>query len=223
MKNKEIGLKGIYRFFGELTAGFLYKYFKVFNPNIITFLGFIICISSIIVFWIYGEKLSYDIYMIFFLLGTQVALVLDFADGSYARMIDKTSYYGHVLDASFDFLKLFFLFGLSYWMAENYIERTLIFGLVLIYAFYCALKPVLTEQFLQNQYEPKNQTTSNVKRKMNYAVRILFGFNIAHFYFYISIWFLSGWAYVLFILYIAGLFSILKMIKSSFTSIRIKL
>lgn len=215
MRNKEIGLKGIYRFLGESTAKLLNKYFKSFNPNIITVFSFIICIVSIVVFWLYGEKATYNIYILIFILGTQLALILDYGDGSYARMIGKTSYHGHVLDASLDFLKLIFLFGLSYWIAGSQIEKLIVFGLVLLYAFYCALKPALTEQLQQSSNKLRNQIVNSTKAKWNYAVRILFGFNIVHFYFYISIWFLCGWAYILFILYVAGLFSIFRMIKSS--------
>lgn len=84
---QEIGLKGIYRFLGRLFAKFLNRFLKPFNPNIITVCGFLIYIIAVAIFTIYGEKAKYDINLFIFIISTQLALILDFTEGSYARIL----------------------------------------------------------------------------------------------------------------------------------------
>lgn len=213
MRDKEIGLKGIYRFLGESTAKLLNKHFRTFNPNIITIIGFISCLVSIIVFGLYGEKSTYNIYMLIFILGTQLALILDFADGSYARMVNRTSYFGRILDSFLGTLEVIILFGMGYFIAEALTEKWIVVGLVLIYALDQRVKLILASQKRQNSNVQKKEAVDSSKAIWSYMIRIPLGFNVAHFYLYVSLWFLSDFIYFLFVLYIVGLFSIISTIK----------
>jgi len=218
MRDREIGLKGIYRVLGVTTAKILVRCFGLFNPNIITVISAVISIASIIVFGLYGKKATYDVYMLVFVLGTQLGLVLDYADGSYARVVNRTSYHGYILDASLDFVKLTFLLGLSYLVAGDQIEKLVVFSLVLIYGFHCSLKSLLPRLNKQNSSSHQNDPVSGVKAKWKYMLRIPFGFNLVHFYLYISLWFLSDCIYTLFILCIVGLISAFSGIRQSLRS-----
>lgn len=218
MPGEEIGLKGIYRALGITTAKILARIVKPFNPNIITIASAIICIASIIIFGLYGKKASYDIYMLIFVLGTQLGLILDYADGAYARMVSRTSHYGHILDASLDFVKLTFLLGLSYLVARDRIESLIVFGLALIYGFHCSLKSLSPRLHKQNFSSHKNDSIGRAKTRWGYILRIPFGFNLVHFYLYISLSFLDNCIYTLFILCIVGLISAFSEIRHSLRS-----
>jgi phosphatidylglycerophosphate synthase len=217
MRDKEIGLKGIYRIMGVAIAKILIRISKPFNPNIITISGFIISMASMIAFGLYGKKATYNIYMLVFILGTQLALILDYADGSYARIIGRTSHWGDILDGFLDSLKIIFLFGLSYLVSQNRIKEFLIVGLILIYVLDQRVKLILVSQNRQNPNVLNNQAVDNTKAKWSYAIcymiRIPFGFNVAHCFLYMSLWFLFDFTYFLFVLYITGLFSVYSRLK----------
>jgi len=209
MKN-EIGLKGIYRFLGRLIARLLNRYLGVFNPNIITIAGFWIYIIGVGIFAVYGKKITNGI--ILFVVGTQLALIFDFADGSYARMVNKTSYYGRVLDSFLGTLEIMILFGLAYFIAGSPTEKCIVIGLVLIYAFDQRAKLITVSQSRKNSNKEERTTLDN-KTSWEYLIKIPIGFTFAHFYLYVTLWFLFNSIYFLFVLYIVGLFSIASRIK----------
>jgi len=206
----EIGLKGIYRLLGRLIAKLLNKYFRVFNPNIITIAGFLIYIIGIGIFAVYGRKITNGI--ILFVVGTQLALIFDFADGSYARIVNKTSHYGHVLDNLLGTLEITILFGLSYFIAGSPSEKCIVIGLVLIYAFDQRAKLITVSQSRKDSNKEERTTVDN-KTSWEYLIKIPIGFTFAHFYLYVTLWFLFNSIYFLFVLYIVGLFSIASRIK----------
>lgn len=207
---QEIGLKGIYRFLGSLIARLLNRYFGVFNPNIITIAGFLIYIIGVGIFAVYGRKITNGI--ILFVAGTQLALIFDFADGSYARMVNKTSYYGRVLDSFLGTLEIMILFGLAYFIAGSPTEKCIVVGLVLIYAFDQRAKLITVSQSRENSNKEERITLDN-KTSWEYLIKVPIGFTFAHFYLYVTLWFLFNSIYFLFVLYIVGLFSIASRIK----------
>jgi len=209
---QEIGLKGIYRFLGRLIAKLLTKLFKPFNPNIITVCGFLIYIIGVGIFTIYGKKATYDVNLFIFIIGTQLALILDFTDGSYARMVSKTSHYGRILDSFLGTLEIMILFGLAYFIAGSPTEKCIVIGLVLIYAFDQRAKLITVSQSRENSNKEERTTLDN-KTSWEYLIKIPIGFTFAHFYLYVTLWFLFNSIYFLFVLYIVGLFSIASRIK----------
>lgn len=211
MKN-EIGLKGIYRFLGRLIARLLNRYFGVFNPNIITIAGFLIYIIGVSIVAVYGRGPTNDIPLYIFIAGTQLALILDFADGSYARMVNRTSHYGRILDSLFGTLEIMILFGLAYFIAGSQTEKCIVIGLVLIYAFNLKAKLTTVSQSRKNSNK-EERTTLNNKTTWDYLIKIPIGFSFAHFYLYVILWLLFDFVYFLFVLYIVGLFSIASRIK----------
>lgn len=208
---QETGLRGIYRFLGRLIARLLNRYFGVFNPNIITIAGFLIYVIGVGAFAVYGRKITNGI--ILFVAGTQLALIFDFADGSYARMTERTTRLGHVLDGFLGTLRFIFLFGVAYFIAETPAEKYVIVFLLLIYVLNREVKFVSSSQNNSNLTGRGNNSFTKLKRNINYLVKIPFGFGAAHFYLYITLWFLFDFVYFLFVLYIIGLFSIVSRIR----------
>jgi len=203
---QEIGLRGIYRFLGKLIAKLLNKYFGVFNPNIITIVGFLIYIIGVGTFAVYGKKITNGI--ILFVAGTQLALIFDFADGSYARIINRTTYLGHVLDSLLGTLRFIILLGVAYFIAKTTSEKYIVVFLLLIYALNQKVKFVLSPQNNSDLTSPGNDSFAKSKRNISYLIKIPFGFGAAHFYLYVTLWFLFDFVYFLFLLYVVGLFSI---------------
>jgi phosphatidylglycerophosphate synthase len=207
---QEIGLKGIYRFFGTRLAKVLNQYFGVFNPNIITLVGFFIYIIGVGIFAIFCHKLTGS--LILFIAGTQLSLVFDFADGSYARMVNRSTQFGHFLDSFIGTLEISILFILTYLVAANPAEKLIVVGLLLIYAFDQRTKLFKVLQKKKDAYV-EEKATSNNKNKWNYLMKIPVGFSFAHFYLYVTLWFLFKSIYFLFVLYIIGLLSIVRRLK----------
>lgn len=85
------------------------------DPNKITYLNFVN--SMIIIFLIFidiDNSIELAIFLYFFY------LVLDFCDGSVARYLKKTTFYGKFIDGLFDiFLKTFLIFSLSIYSYSN--------------------------------------------------------------------------------------------------------
>jgi len=213
MKN-EIGLKGIYRFLGNWIARLLNRHFGVFNPNIVTIASFLIYIIAVGIFAIYSSrKPTNDITLYIFIAGTQLALILDFADGSYARMVNRASYHGRILDSLFGTLEVIILFALAYLVAKALTEKWIVVCLVLIYTLDQRLKLSFVSQKRQNSKVQKHEHVDNRKPKWHHMLRIPFGFNVAHFFLYMSLWFLSDSIYFLFVLYITGLYSVCSRAK----------
>jgi len=207
---QEIGLKGIYRFLGTSLARLLNRYFGVFNPNIITVVGLFTYVIGVGVFAIFGHKLKGS--LLLFIAGTQLSLVFDFADGSYARMVNRTTQYGHFLDSFLGTLEISILFILTYLMAANAIEKLIVVGLLLIYAFDQRTKLFKVLQKKKCPYVREKETSNN-KNRWSYLMKIPIGFSFAHFYLYVTLWFLFNSIYFLFVLYIIGLISIVRRLK----------
>jgi phosphatidylglycerophosphate synthase len=85
------GLRFFYRGVGLYFASFLDKRFKKFNPNILTVLGLIIHLIALLIFVLYGE-FGINVYSLVFIFGIQIAFLLDFVDGSYARLKIRWNY-----------------------------------------------------------------------------------------------------------------------------------
>lgn len=214
MHGKETGLKSIYRVLGVTIAKILARFFKPFNPNTITVTGAVVCIGSIIIFGLYGKKATYDGYMLILVLGTQLGLILDYADGAYARLVDRTTYRGYVLDASLDFVKLIFLLGLSYLVAGDRIERLVVFGVVLVYGFHCSLKSLSIREQKTHPAGRRGDTADSARERWAQVLRIPLGFNLVHIYLYILIWLLSGLVYILMVLFMTGLISAFENLRT---------
>lgn len=210
---QEIGLKGIYRFLGRSIARLLNKFLEPFNPNIITACGFLIYIVAVSIFAIYGGKAVYDKNLLIFVIGTQLALILDFADGSYARIVNRITHYGHILDSFVGTLEIIILFGLVYFIAGSLNEKYIVIGLVLIYAFDQRVKVITVPENKINSNEQIKTRFHNNKKRWDYLIKIPIGFNLAHFYLYVTLWLLFDFIYFLFVLYIVGLLSIVSRIR----------
>lgn len=217
MKN-EIGLKGFYRFLGISVAKFLKKHFKPFNPTIITVCGFLVYILTVSIFAIFGKKGVNNIYLFIFIVGTQLALILDFTDGSYARMVNRTSYSGHVWDIFSGILETIILFGLIYFKAEGPIEQFIIVSLMLIYVLNQKIKFSLSSRmnFRTNGQEERLYQSSKIN--ISYIIRIPFGFGLAHFYLYVTLWFLFDFLCFLLVLHVVGLFSFFNIVINSLSN-----
>jgi len=207
---QEIGLKGIYRFLGTRLARVLNRYFGVFNPNIITIVGFFIYVIGVGIFGIFSHKLTGS--LILFIAGTQLSLVFDFADGSYARMVNRSTQFGHFLDGFLGTLEISILFILTYLVAANPVEKLIVVGFLLIYAFDQRTKLLKVLQKKKDAYAEEKATPNN-RNKWNYLMKIPVGFSFAHFYLYVTLWFLFKSIYFLFVLYIIGLLSIVRRLK----------
>jgi len=205
---QEIGLRGIYRFLGKLIARSLTKFLKPFNPNIITVCGFLIYVIAVAIFTFYGEKAIYDVNLFIFIIGTQLALISDFADGSYARMINRTTHFGHILDSFLGGLRFMILLGVAYFIAKTPSEKYIVVFLMLVYALNQKVKFASFPQDNSSLSIRRNDSFAKSKRNINFLVKIPFGFGAAHFYLYVTLWFLFDFVYFLFVLYVVGLFSI---------------
>ncbi|MBA7506728.1 hypothetical protein ES706_05433 [subsurface metagenome] len=106
-----------------------------------------------------------------------------------------------------------FLFGVAYFIAETPAEKYIVVFLLLIYALNQKVKFVLSLQNNSNLTGRENDSFTKLKRNINYLVKIPFGFGTAHFYLYITLWFLFDFVYFLFVLYVIGLFSIVSRIR----------
>ena len=210
MMKEEIGLKGIYRFLGTRLAKVLKRYFGVFNPNIITLVGFFIYVIGVGIFAIFYHKLTGS--LILFIAGTQLSLVFDFADGSYARMVNRSTQFGHFLDSFLGTLEISFLFILTYLVAANPVEKLIVIGLLLIYAFDQRTKLFKVLQKKRDSYL-EEKTASNNRNKWDYLIKIPIGFSFAHFYLYVTLWFIFKSIYFILVLYLVGLVSIVRRLK----------
>jgi phosphatidylglycerophosphate synthase len=208
---QEIGLKGIYRFLGTRLAKVLNRYFGVFNPNIITMVGFFIYVIGVGIFAIFCHKLTGS--LILFIAGTQLSLVFDFADGSYARMVNRSTQFGHFLDSFLGTLRFVILLGIAYLIANNPSEKYAVVFLMLVYVLNQRVRMISRSQNVSQLTVRDKGSSVRPKIDMSSLLRFPFGFGSAHFYLYITLWFLFDFVYFLFVLYITGLFSIYSGVR----------
>lgn len=181
---KESGLKRIYRFLGFGFSNILYKISKKINPNIITLCGFFVFSLAglqYLVMYLFGElNLINNILLI---IGFNIALIIDYLDGEYARKTNKCTKIGHHLDGILDFIKISTTYLLIYLTTIEPFEKLLIF-----------ISSVMFTIFIWSKYTSyrENLMSKAPKEGKFLSLSLLFSFSIAHQYLYFSIYLLFG-------------------------------
>ena len=109
----------------SLVSYVITPFFLIFNirPNTITFLNFLIAITSIALIFLGQAK--------FFILGITlyfVFRVFDFCDGNVARLTNQASFYGRFLDSILDiFYESFLILSIGFYCFKYYNSEELFF------------------------------------------------------------------------------------------------
>lgn len=202
------GLKFFYRQIGLVFAKIFYNLFGTFNPNLLTNLSTFIHIIYMGLFLYFKNPLI-------FIFGLQLALMFDYADGSYARLTNQITKFGKKLDGLSDIVKLFLTFAALFYFTinepKNFISLII---LLLTYTFNTNLS-VLELQSKKRfvEEEDKKYKKEGVFKNL---LKSPFGFTITHFYLYFSLWLFFNNTYILVVLIIMGLLSSFKTILNFF-------
>ncbi len=181
---KERGLKRVYRFLGSGFSNILYKISKKINPNVITLCGFFIFSLSWFLYllvYLFGEICL--IHNILLIVGFNIALIIDYLDGEYARKANKCSKVGHHLDSILDIIKILTTYLLIYFTTTVPFEKLLIFTSSIIFTFFTWTKYSISRENLMSKVSKEGKFLS---------LSLLFSFSYAHQYLYFSIYLLFG-------------------------------
>lgn len=202
------GLKFFYRKIALLFAHFFYKIFGIFNPNIITNLGTLIHVIYLGLFVFYRNPLI-------FVLGIQLALILDYVDGSYARLTSQTTKFGKTLDGVYDVIKLFLTFIVLFYFTINDVSSFIVLVvLLLVFAINNSFKTM--ELHIRKNFVEEEDKKSKKESIFKTILKSPFGFTLTHFYAYFSMWLLFDNIYILGFLILIGLLSSFKTILDIF-------
>ena len=181
---KESGLKRIYRFLGSGFSNILYKISKKINPNVITLCGFFAFSLSwlfYLIVYLFGEiSLINNILLI---VGFNIALIIDYVDGEYARKANKCSKVGHHLDSILDIIKILATYLLIYFTTTESFGKLLMFTTLVIFTFFTWSKYNIYRENLMSEVSKEGKFLS---------LSLLFSFSYAHQYLYFSIYLLFG-------------------------------
>ena len=181
---KESGLKRIYRFLGSGFSNVLYKISKKINPNAITLCGFFVFSLSwlqYLIIYLFGEICLIN--NILLVVGFNIALIIDYLDGEYARKANKCSKVGHHLDGILDFIKISTTYLLIYLTTTESLEKLLIFASSVIFTIFIWSKYNIFREKLVSKTPKEGKFLS---------LGLVFSFSIAHQYLYFSIYLLFG-------------------------------
>lgn len=181
---KENGLKRIYRFLGIGSSHIIYKFSKNLNPNGITVSGFIILILGwlqYLTMYLFYEVLLLN--TILLIITFNIALIIDYVDGEYARKVNRCSKRGQHLDGILDFIKISITYILIYLTTKDQITKLLIFTSSVIFTI-----------FMWSRYSMyrENLIAESSKEGKLFSLSLLFSFSVAHQYLYFSIYLLFG-------------------------------
>jgi len=181
---KERGLKRIYRFLGSGFSNILYKISKKINPNVITLCGFFVFSLSwfhYLIIYLFGEiSLINNILLI---VGFNIALIIDYLDGEYARKANRCSKIGHYLDGILDFIKISTTYLLIYLTTTEPLGKLLIFTSSVMFTIFIWSKYNIYRENLMSEVSKEGKFLS---------LSLLFSFSLAHQYLYFSIYLLFG-------------------------------
>jgi phosphatidylglycerophosphate synthase len=174
---RENGLKRIYRFLGKITSVKLLDISTKINPNHITISSFISVLFGILLVVFTNNP-------IYLVIGMQLALILDYADGEYARATLKTSKNGHYLDSMLDIFKIVLVYCFIYFINNSEIDRVLVFLNLAIFSIFLWSKIDIGKI--------KTSVNTDFKEGSYFKTNLLFGYSLVHHYLYISFYLLTA-------------------------------
>ena len=206
---KERGLKRLYRFLGIGFSNILYKISKKINPNMITLCGFFV--FSLGWFQYLGMYLFGEINLInkiLLIVAFNIALIIDYLDGEYARKTNKSSKKGHYIDGILDYIKISTTYLLLYLTTNEHLGKLLIFVSSVIFTVFIWSKYA---KFINYR---ENLMSKAPKEGKFLSLSLLFSFSIAHQYLYFSIYLMFGlWQILILQIALGSLFTFKNSIK----------
>lgn len=207
---KENGLKRIYRFGGIGISRILLKISKSINPNTITISGFIVFIigwMQYLIFYLFYEIVFLN--KIFFIIALNIALIIDYCDGEYAKKVNKCTELGDFLDGVLDIIKISLTYVLLYFTSDTQIIKLMIFFLSVIFTISMWIR-----------YHKTLPETPSKEGKF-LTIKLLFGYSIVHQYLYFSIFLIFGLWQILLLPLLLGLITIFNIFKKLIKMARI--
>lgn len=203
---KERGLKRIYRYLGIGFSNILYKISKKINPNVITLCGFFVFSLAWLQYlgiYLFGEVNLIN--KILLIVGFNIALIIDYLDGEYARKTNKCSKIGHHLDGILDYIKISTTYLLLYLTTNEHFGKLLIFVSSVIFTIFIWSKFTSYREKLMSKAPKEGKFLS---------LSLLFSFSIAHQYLYFSIYLLSGlWQILVLQIALGSVFTLKNFVK----------
>ena len=133
---------------------------------------------------------------ILLIIAFNIALIIDYVDGEYARKINKYSKRGQHIDGILDFIKISITYILIYLTTDDPITKFLIFTSLVIFTI-----------FMWSRYSMyrENLIAESSKEGKFLSLSLLFSFSVAHQYLYFSIYLLFGFWQILLLQILIGL------------------
>ena len=181
---KENGLKRVYRFGGIGISNMIFRFSKKINPNLITISGFIVYLLGAMQYVI--ALLLNEIYLltnILFVVTIQFALFIDYADGEYARRVNKTSKKGHYLDGMLDLTKISITYFLIYFSSNNEPIKIVLFISSLLF---------IIVRFSNRNVKSQNSAKDHSNNGKFLTISLILGFSVVHQFLYFSLYLLFG-------------------------------
>jgi len=187
---KENGLKRIYRFSGIGASYTLFKISKKINPNTITITGFLVFISGwtqYLMMHLFSEIIFIN--KIFLTVAINIALILDYCDGEYAKRVNKITIKGEFLDGVLDIIKISLTYIIIYFTSSDQIIKLILF-----------LSSVILTISVWSRYSMWGRRSSDIENSINtpskegrfLTISLLIGFSMVHQYLYFSIFLILG-------------------------------
>ena len=204
-----------YRAAGNWLAGLLRA--SAVTPNQLTITSGVLAILSMLIFVNLGEKGRFDAWAIVLLLGTQLALVLDYTDGSLARLRNTVSDLGKFLDSFLDSLKAMVLLFVVFLMADSTESSMLAFLVTLLLAIDQRDKRnSLVAPASSGKAEAKSMARSLGRPSfVSLVIRVVLGFSLANFYLMLTLWLVTGLVGFPLLLLLGGVISIARNVRSA--------
>ncbi|MBA7629831.1 hypothetical protein ES703_37338 [subsurface metagenome] len=203
---KERGLKRIYRYLGIGFSNILYKISKKINPNVITLCGFFVFSLAWLQYlgiYLFGEVNLIN--KILLIVGFNIALIIDYLDGEYARKTNKCSKIGHHLDGILDYIKISTTYLLLYLTTNEHFGKLLIFVSSVIFTIFIWSKYISYRENLMSKAPKEGKFLS---------LSLLFSFSITHQYLYFSIYLLFGlWQILVLQIALGSVFTFKNFVK----------
>ncbi|MFX1408975.1 MAG: CDP-alcohol phosphatidyltransferase family protein [Promethearchaeota archaeon] len=200
---KERGLKRIYRYCGIGFSNLLFRLSKKLNPNLITISGFLIFFSGwlqYVIFYMFNEIVFLN--KSIFIISIQIAIIIDYIDGEYARKINQCTKRGQYIDGGLDYLKILLTYVLIYYTFEDLIVRLLTFILLIIYSAFRWIRNTIHYESSKNIEKPKEGRFLSLS--------LIISFSIPHQFLYLSVFLIFGIWQILLLIIIIGIMFCLK-------------
>ena len=174
----------------SLISYLITPFFLFFNihPNTITFLNFLIAITSIALIFLGQTK--------FFILGIILYFlfrILDFCDGNVARLTNQASFYGRFLDSVLDiFYESFLILSIGFYCLKYYNSEKLFF-LAIISSIFSIYSTCIHDKYssLVRWLNEENKTKFTPYLRKKYFARLSFIMNDLNNFFLLLLFFLN--------------------------------